>query len=335
VHKREAWDIGPPGPEFWRIVRRVLRQGAKLVVFSDDRIHHTLASNIEAAGFEVEGMCVWVFATGKPRTRTQPRPAVVPIIVARAPGRPLVTDLGEARIPWRDDKDRDRAARANTLSTARRRIYADDLDRNKIYTPDVRGRWPSNVLAEDDVLGHHQHIFQIPCVRDSAGHPAAKPVKLLAQLVRLYSPPGGLVLDPFAGGGSTGVAAMATGRRALLIERDPDFHEMARKNLSKAHRGDYRTDEIPAHFEDMTDLSASVRNCINTSDNEHLRATPERATLLEPDGLLTSRDMAKRLGISSRTLRRRVREEGWPCVRVGPKALRFDPEKVMAAISKK
>src|SRR6185436_17533840 len=47
-------------------------------------------------------------------------------------------------------------------------------------------------------------------------HPTVKPIKLIEWLVKLVTPPGGTVLDPFAGSGTTGVAAMATGRDAIL-----------------------------------------------------------------------------------------------------------------------
>lgn len=53
-------------------------------------------------------------------------------------------------------------------------------------------------------------------------HPTVKPIALMRWLVRLVTPPGGMVLDPFAGSGTTGAAALAEGCRALLIERDAD-----------------------------------------------------------------------------------------------------------------
>jgi site-specific DNA-methyltransferase (adenine-specific) len=54
-------------------------------------------------------------------------------------------------------------------------------------------------------------------------HPTVKPVELMKWLVSLVTPRGGKVLDPFAGSGTTGVAVLATGRRAILIERDPQY----------------------------------------------------------------------------------------------------------------
>lgn len=54
-------------------------------------------------------------------------------------------------------------------------------------------------------------------------HPSEKPVPLLRELVESSTRAGDLVVDPFAGTGGTGVAAILTGRRALLVEKDPQW----------------------------------------------------------------------------------------------------------------
>jgi site-specific DNA-methyltransferase (adenine-specific) len=59
--------------------------------------------------------------------------------------------------------------------------------------------------------------------RLSSKHPTVKPVDLMAYLCRLVCPPGGIVLDPFAGSGSTGMACMRDGFDAILIEREAEY----------------------------------------------------------------------------------------------------------------
>ena len=59
--------------------------------------------------------------------------------------------------------------------------------------------------------------------RNGSKHPTIKPASLMSWLVPLVTPPGGLVLDPFAGSGTTGAAAQNTGRSAILIEREPEY----------------------------------------------------------------------------------------------------------------
>jgi site-specific DNA-methyltransferase (adenine-specific) len=62
-------------------------------------------------------------------------------------------------------------------------------------------------------------------------HPTVKPVALMRWLVRLVTPPGGSVLDPFGGSGSTGVAVAFENFNATLIEMDPRFAEIARRRI--------------------------------------------------------------------------------------------------------
>lgn len=67
---------------------------------------------------------------------------------------------------------------------------------------------------------------------DRAGskHPTVKPINLLRYLVRLVTPPGGTVLDPFAGTGTTGEAAIREGCYALLMEREDEYRaDIARR----------------------------------------------------------------------------------------------------------
>jgi site-specific DNA-methyltransferase (adenine-specific)/modification methylase len=63
-------------------------------------------------------------------------------------------------------------------------------------------------------------------------HPAQKPVRLLKHLIGIASHPGDLVLDPFMGVGSTGVAALELGRRFTGIELDPDYYAAAQRRLT-------------------------------------------------------------------------------------------------------
>jgi site-specific DNA-methyltransferase (adenine-specific) len=68
--------------------------------------------------------------------------------------------------------------------------------------------------------------------RNGGIHPTEKPIGILDPLIRYACPPSGLVLDPFAGSGSTAIAARAAGRRAVLIEADEQYCERSALRLS-------------------------------------------------------------------------------------------------------
>jgi len=68
-------------------------------------------------------------------------------------------------------------------------------------------------------------------------HPTVKPVDLMQWLCRLITPPGGLVLDPFAGTGTTGEAAWRGGFRALLFEREVEYQADIARRMALALAG--------------------------------------------------------------------------------------------------
>jgi DNA modification methylase len=73
--------------------------------------------------------------------------------------------------------------------------------------------------------------------RQGVTHPTVKPLDLMAYLCRLVTPPGGTVLDPFMGSGTTIKAAIGEGFHAIGIERDPAYFAMAEHRLNGAQLG--------------------------------------------------------------------------------------------------
>ena len=77
-----------------------------------------------------------------------------------------------------------------------------------------------------------------PGGRERTGYPTQKPLRLLERIVAASSRPGDLVLDPYAGSGTTGVAAARLGRRWLMADRNPDAVAIARRRLEAVLGGD-------------------------------------------------------------------------------------------------
>ena len=139
-----------------------------------------------------------------------------------------------------------------------------------IGTKTVSGRWPANLIHDgsDDpteLLGAAARFFYCakaskkdrdegldgfeeksrPTMGNDIGgqpdqqkannrniHPTVKPTDLMAYLCRLVTPPGGVVLDPFMGSGSTGKAAMREGFRFIGIEMDADYLSIAEARIA-------------------------------------------------------------------------------------------------------
>ncbi len=97
-----------------------------------------------------------------------------------------------------------------------------------------------------DLPKESRSFFSEPSGRPRANvHPTVKPIALMRWLVRLTVPPGGLVLDPFAGSGSTGIATVLEGGRQFIgIEREPEYVQIARARI--AHWAPRSSAEPPA-----------------------------------------------------------------------------------------
>jgi site-specific DNA-methyltransferase (adenine-specific) len=86
---------------------------------------------------------------------------------------------------------------------------------------------------EDDGMRLARSVLAARSMHGRATHPTEKPTEVLGPLIHYACPSGGLVLDPFAGSGSTAVAARATGRRAVLIEADERYCEVIANRLAQ------------------------------------------------------------------------------------------------------
>lgn len=80
------------------------------------------------------------------------------------------------------------------------------------------------------------NVIRAPRMPSERDHPTEKPISVMAALIDVQSEPGGLILDPFMGSGSTGVAAVGMGRRFVGIEHDPVHFETACRRIEKAYK---------------------------------------------------------------------------------------------------
>jgi site-specific DNA-methyltransferase (adenine-specific) len=93
-----------------------------------------------------------------------------------------------------------------------------------MHREDCRKRWNGS--------GHHA-FWDDPIVQTDRVHPTQKPLRLMSELVRLFTDPGELIFDPFAGSGTTLRAAKDCGRRAIGIEISEQYCEVAARRMAQ------------------------------------------------------------------------------------------------------
>jgi site-specific DNA-methyltransferase (adenine-specific) len=107
---------------------------------------------------------------------------------------------------------------------------ADAVDRIPYMAPDLvgaekaaRGKLPTDTWW---------HTIVSPTGKEKLGYPTQKPVGILRRIVRASCPPGGLVLDFFAGSGTAGAAARELGRRFIMVDSSPEAFAVMRRRFS-------------------------------------------------------------------------------------------------------
>jgi site-specific DNA-methyltransferase (adenine-specific)/site-specific DNA-methyltransferase (cytosine-N4-specific) len=110
-----------------------------------------------------------------------------------------------------------------------RKLGENDLSRHNSVNESGFGRDISRWVGKRTVLP--SNVISLALVGKNQGHPAVFPVDLPLFFTKLLCPEGGLVVDPFAGSGTTGIAALSLGRKSVLIDNNRTYCQEAIRRL--------------------------------------------------------------------------------------------------------
>ena len=141
-------------------------------------------------------------------------------VYAFAKGKKPHFDLDSIRVPYRTTSEEIERRKLDTLG---RRNTEAGFGRNRTKTYLKGGADPGNVISVPQTYNQHY---------GAEGHTAAMPEGLASFFIKACSPPDGIVMDPFAGSGTTALVARRLGRRAGGVELHKDFVEGAQRRLA-------------------------------------------------------------------------------------------------------
>jgi site-specific DNA-methyltransferase (adenine-specific) len=247
-------------PETWRAVLRVLKPGAHVLAFGPaDLAFCEMRIAMRDAGFQSRGLMAWLYGTGFPKGKPLGKFIDREVFggtldddeIARGPVSHSAAFYDECDIALKPALEPIAIARKPLDGTIQQNLMRWGTGALNIRACRVEhatgSSWPSNVLLDGsgdvlaafplDVDGQSASRFFYSAkadTRDRAGsdHPTVKPLSLIQYLVKLATTPGQVVLDPFAGSGTTGEAAFREGRRATLIEMVPKFQAAISRRMS-------------------------------------------------------------------------------------------------------
>lgn len=199
-----TWDTELSLPELWEHYVRICR-GA-VVLFAQSPFDKVLGcSNIKMLKYE------WIWektaATGHLNAKKAPMKAHENVLVFY-----------------------DKAPTYNPIKTTGhvRKTATKHGDGSPIY-----GKQDMDGLRYDSTERYPRSVLTFPSDKQTSNlHRTQKPLALCEYLIRTYTNPGDMVLDNVMGSGTTGVAALATGRKFMGIEKDPGIFEIAKSRLT-------------------------------------------------------------------------------------------------------
>jgi DNA modification methylase len=247
--------------DLWFRLFSILKPGGFIGAFAAPRLYHHLAMAAETAGFDVYPFMTWKFDGGLPK----------PANVAELFDRDNVND--REIIGYRNGSGFTKAnvdQGAQNRTTTKFPVYARHVSqeaqewRGYFYGVGTLKPCMEAILiaqkpiqtrrAIDNIRQWRTGALNIGALKDRYGswpttmlthkkarkadhqssHPSVKPVPLMEDLCMLLCPTGGRIIDPFAGTGTTGVAARHMGFACTLIERDPKMEAVIRRRVQAA-----------------------------------------------------------------------------------------------------
>lgn len=258
---RKSWDN--TGIAFsnnlWSKLFHVLKPGGFVAAFASPRLYHRMAVAVEDAGFEMYPFMIWQFAGGLPK------PANLSELFDRdnIETREIIGYKSGSGFT-KANVDQGAQERTHTEFPVYARHVSPEAQQWRDWFYGVNTLKPAFepiLIAQkpiqtarmiDNVRQHGVGALNIGSLKEKYGgwpntilehpkarkkdhgstHPSVKPVPLMVDLIELLTPPEGILLDPFAGTGTTGVAARQRGFNAVLIEQNPEMEPIIRRRIA-------------------------------------------------------------------------------------------------------
>ena len=230
-----GWDVWPP-KTCWQELARVVKPRGLLAFAIAPHVAHERVPDVVEAGWNVLEVGFWVWGSGRPCHKTRLKRSYDLVYFMSQESRSLYPENARG------------AFTASTISGRTGKVVGKQLgrqffqcDRQRVYTCGADDYFPANVACEVGCTAFgtsgYELIFAVKQSRSPGHadetHPTEKPNDLMAQIVKLVSNPSDIVLDPWMGSGTTGVACLALQRRFIGIETEREYFDMAKKKLSQ------------------------------------------------------------------------------------------------------
>ena len=199
---------------------RVLKPGGFMLCFGQPRLIHRTGMALETAGFEIRDVVAWAYE-GQAKAFTQDH-FVHKMNITEAEKQRIIKELNGRKTP----QLKPRMELIVIAQKTKEGTFVDNWLKHKAGLINV-----ANPLIEPDSFPANI----VPCKKpkEKYGHMTVKPVDLCRHLIRIFSSPDDVVLDPFMGTGTTAVATLQENRQCLGYELDKDMMAVIERRINE------------------------------------------------------------------------------------------------------
>jgi DNA modification methylase len=225
--------------------------GAHVGAFAASKTMDLLGRGIRLSGLQMVRPMAWMYSTSQVTNVNDPRAAFEPFLIGRYLGEmgnladlgKLFKEKGRGQLNGQQWKVEDNGKHPTDI-IINDELGAEDEDLARL----IRDAKPCFYCAKPNPKDRDWGATDLPLRKKETSfgfkgannveayniHPTVKPISLMRRLTTLMTRPGHLVLDPFMGSGTEGIAAVLEGRHYVGIEREPDYFEIAVARVNAA-----------------------------------------------------------------------------------------------------
>lgn len=210
---------------------RILKPGGFMLAMSSPRLFHRLGVSIEDAGFEIRDMWAWIY------TQNQVKAMSVERFVGKKNLDPAQEDILRAELAsWKTPQVKSLIEPIVFAQKPKNgKTFLDNWLEHHVGLVNVHtgvgtneDMVTANVMTTGPINEAYDRAFMVskPGKKEKGetDHVSVKPLALMEQLINATVPVGGVVVDPFNGSGSTGIAALNLGRNYIGMEKMPEYY---------------------------------------------------------------------------------------------------------------
>lgn len=204
---------------------RILKPGGFCIIFSQGRLYHRTTMALDVAGFEIRDLLGWKYE-GQAKAFSQDHFIKKDKKMSEKEKQDLIKELEGLKTPQLKPQIEPMAL----AQKPKEGTFVENWKKYKVGLVDVResldGMFPGTIMEVSKKVRRNETDEKIE-------HMTVKPVMLISHLIKLFTRTGQTILDPFAGSGSHGVAALQTNRNFIGFEIEKNYYDIAEKRLKQ------------------------------------------------------------------------------------------------------